>query len=219
MIVLAMDTAGADCAVAVYDSGADRVLSEITDTIGKGHAEHLMALVDRVLEEAGVALKAIDRIAVTTGPGSFTGIRVGVAAARGFALSLGIPAVGVTTLATIAADHQRKASGRAVLVGMDAKRDEIYLQTFDASGVPMDEPRALLVEDARALASDFDGDIVGSATSLLRDEASGEPVVNVFPISTVARLGASASPDERPKPLYLRGPDAKPQLGFALARQ
>ena len=98
MIILALDTAGVDCAAAVYDSGRNTVLGEASDMIGKGHAEHLIGIVDRALDQAGVTLSHIDRLAVTVGPGSFTGIRVGVAAARGFALSLDVPAVGVTTL-------------------------------------------------------------------------------------------------------------------------
>lgn len=219
MIVLALDTAGVDCAAALYDSDSNRVLAEITDTIGKGHAEHLIALVDSVLEKAGLGLDAVGRIAVTIGPGSFTGIRVGVAAARGFALSLGIPAVGITTLAVIAADRLRKSPGRPVLVAMDAKRGEVYLQEFRADGSALDEPRAMLIEDAQLLVSGFEGDLAGSATALLRGEVAAEPLANIFPIDAVARLGAATAPGEKPKPLYLRGPDAKPQLGFALARQ
>ncbi|MET0749327.1 MAG: tRNA (adenosine(37)-N6)-threonylcarbamoyltransferase complex dimerization subunit type 1 TsaB [Rhizobium sp.] len=235
MIVLALDTAGVDCAAAVYDSGSDRVLAEITETIGKGHAEHLIALVDRVLEQAGIDLKAVERIAVTIGPGSFTGIRVGVAAARGFALALGIPAVGVTTLSVIAAAHRREAAGRPILVAMDAKRGEVYLQMFGGDGSPQGEPEAMLVEDARALTAAFEGLIGGSAAPLLLAEiegdvtargttnvvpiANGNAIGNAFPIADVARLGALMSAVEKPKPLYLRGPDAKPQLGFAVARR
>ena len=221
MIVLALDTAGVDCAAAVYDSGSDRVLAEITDTIGKGHAEHLIALIDRVLIKAGIDLKAVERIAVTIGPGSFTGIRVGVAAARGFALALGIPAVGVTTLAVIAAAHRRQAAGRPILVAMDAKRGEVYLQMFGDDGFPQGEPEAMLIEDARMLAGQHAGLLAGSAVPLLRGETTNlaDQVVSVFPIAEVARLGASMSAGDKPKPLYLRGPDAKPQLGFAVARQ
>jgi N6-L-threonylcarbamoyladenine synthase len=218
MIVLALDTAGVDCAAAVYDSGREAVLGEASDMIGKGHAEHLMGIVDRALEQAGVALSAIERIAVTIGPGSFTGIRVGVAAARGFALSLGVPAVGVTTLAVMAEAQRLTTPGRPVLAAMDAKRNEIYLQSFDAVGQPRDEARAVSVEDAQAFAAEFNGEITGSATPLLKPAATGDHA-NRFPISIVARLGAAAGPDSgKPKPLYLRGPDAKPQAGFAIAR-
>ncbi|MBB4238858.1 tRNA (adenosine(37)-N6)-threonylcarbamoyltransferase complex dimerization subunit type 1 TsaB [Rhizobium esperanzae] len=219
MIVLALDTAGVDCAAAVYDSGRNTMLGEASDMIGKGHAEHLIGIVDRALDQAGLALSHIDRLAVTIGPGSFTGIRVGVAAARGFALSLNVPAVGVTTLEVMASAQREKTPHRAVLAAMDAKRDEIYLQSFAADGAPLDTPRALSVAQAQAFAAGFDGEITGSATPLLRPDAGGDHTNN-FPISVVARLGAAASPDSgKPKPLYLRGPDAKPQAGYAIARR
>ena len=218
MIVLALDTAGVDCAAAVYDSGSDMMLGEASDMIGKGHAEHLMGIVDRVLAHAGKKLAMVERIAVTIGPGSFTGIRVGVAAARGFALALNIPTVGITTLETMAAAQRVKTPGRAVLAAMDAKRGEIYLQSFSAEGEPLDDPRAVTIEEAQAFASTFDGEITGSAAPLLRPELTGD-YANSFPISFVARLGAAADPSSgKPKPLYLRGPDAKPQAGFAIAR-
>jgi len=217
MIVLALDTAGADCAVALYDSDGDRVLAEVTETIGKGHAERLMAVFDQVLDRAGLTLDKVGRIAVTIGPGSFTGIRVGVAAARGFALSLGVPVVGVSTLEVLAAGALRQAPGRAVIAAMDAKRDEVYLQPFDGQGHPAGEPQALTVDDARAFAAGFEGDIVGSATRLIGNPAT-EAAPDTFPISIVARLGAKKPAGEKPKPLYLRGPDVKPQAGFAVAR-
>ncbi|APO73268.1 peptidase M22 family protein [Rhizobium etli 8C-3] len=218
MIVLALDTAGVDCAAAVYDSGRDMVLGEASDLIGKGHAEHLMGVVDRVLSQADMKLAMVERIAVTVGPGSFTGIRVGVAAARGFGLALNIPTVGITTLETMAAARREKTPGRPVLAAMDAKRGEIYLQSFSADGPALDEPRAVPIEEAKRIAAAFAGEITGSATPLLKPDASGEHG-NHFPISIVARLGAAADPGSgKPKPLYLRGPDAKPQAGFAIAR-
>ncbi|MEX2692244.1 tRNA (adenosine(37)-N6)-threonylcarbamoyltransferase complex dimerization subunit type 1 TsaB [Rhizobium mongolense] len=218
MIVLALDTAGVDCAAALYDSGRDTVLGEASDLIGKGHAEHLMGIVDRVLNQADMKLEMVERIAVTIGPGSFTGIRVGVAAARGFGLALNIPTVGITTLETMAAAQREKTPGRPVLAAMDAKRGEIYLQSFSADGPALDEPRAVTIEAAKTIATAFAGEITGSATPLLKPDATGEHA-NMFPISIVARLGAAADPGSgKPKPLYLRGPDAKPQAGFAIAR-
>ena len=217
MIVLALDTAGVDCAVALYDSDGDLVLAEVTETIGKGHAERLMAVLDQVLDTAKLTLDRVERIAVTVGPGSFTGIRVGVAAARGFALSLGVPVVGVSTLEVMAAASFRQAPGRAIVAAMDAKRNEVYFQPFDKHGHAAGEPQALTVEDARTLAAGFDGTVVGSAAGLIGHPAT-EPVADTFPISIVARLGAKKPAGEKPKPLYLRGPDVKPQAGFAVAR-
>src|SRR3954453_13483883 len=102
MRLLVIDTSGPECATGIYDAGASQMLAMRSETIGKGHAEVLPGMIEAVVGEAGVPLGALDRIAVTIGPGSFTGIRVGVAMARGLALSLGIPAVGVTTLAVVA---------------------------------------------------------------------------------------------------------------------
>nr|WP_314090409.1 tRNA (adenosine(37)-N6)-threonylcarbamoyltransferase complex dimerization subunit type 1 TsaB [uncultured Shinella sp.] len=212
MIVLAIDTAGTGCSAALYDSNREIVLGAAGADIGRGHAERLMEFVDGALAAAGLDLPAIDRIAVTIGPGSFTGIRVGVAAARGLALALGIPAVGVSTLSALAADR----SG-PLLVAIDAKRDEVYWQAFAADGSEATQPAIATVEEARAIAQAHDGDIAGSASALLREEAAvGTDGVD---IATVARIGACLDPQNHlPKPLYLRGPDAKPQAGFAIRR-
>jgi len=218
MIVLALDTAGVDCAAAVYDSGSDSVMGEVTETIGRGHAEHLMHVIDEALAKAGTALSAIERVVVTVGPGSFTGIRIGVAAARGFALSLDIPAVGVTTLEVMAAAAGKQNPGKPVLAAIDAKREEIYLQAFGADGSPLDEARAVTVDEARTIVSAFDGIVTGTAVARLSDAPPAERP-DAFPIAIVARLGAAKPVSEKPKPLYLRGPDARPQAGYAVPRQ
>ena len=99
MIVLALDTAGETCAVALAKTGNGlSVLARRADAIGRGHAERLMPMIGEALAEAGLAYADLERIAVTTGPGSFTGTRIGVAVARGLALALGIRAVGVSVL-------------------------------------------------------------------------------------------------------------------------
>lgn len=218
MIVLAIDTSGSGCSAAVYDSEAAAVLGRSGADLGKGHAERLMEFVDAALATAGRSLDDIDRIAVTVGPGSFTGIRVGVAAARGFALALGKPAVGVSTLAVLAEGIRAEAPGRPVLAAIDAKRDEVYVQAFDAAGVAMSEPEALSVDAARARFSGFDGVVGGSGAPLVApDRAAQSP--ELIDAAVVAALGVAADPaSAKPKPLYLRGPDAKPQAGFAIAR-
>ncbi|TZG37990.1 tRNA (adenosine(37)-N6)-threonylcarbamoyltransferase complex dimerization subunit type 1 TsaB [Agrobacterium sp. B1(2019)] len=219
MIVLALDTSGVDCSACVYDSTSDRVLGEVCETIGKGHAERLMAVIDGALEQAQLSLQNVERIAVTIGPGSFTGIRVGVAAARGFALSLGVEAVGVTTLETLALHHLLENPDRPVAVGLDAKRGEAYLQTFAADGSPLRDAALLSLDDAITGTSCFDGVVIGSAAPLLAGlEAGSGP--DHFPVASVARAAARKPAGQpKPSPLYLRGPDARPQTGFALARQ
>lgn len=219
MIVLALDTSGVDCSACIYDSISDRVLGEVCETIGKGHAERLMAVIDGALEQAQLSLRNVERIAVTIGPGSFTGIRVGVAAARGFALSLGIEAMGVTTLETLALHHLLENPDRPVAVGLDAKRGETYLQTFSADGSPLRDAGLLSLEDARMVIDSFDGAVIGSAAPLFVGAETGSGPDH-FLIASVARAAARKPAGQpKPAPLYLRGPDARPQTGFALARQ
>lgn len=212
MIVLAIDTAGTGCHAALYDPDQDIVLGSAGADIGRGHAERLMEFIDAALDAAGMDIEEIGLIAVTIGPGSFTGIRVGVAAARGLALALGVPAVGVSTLAVLAAGRPGP-----LLVAMDARRDEVYWQLFTADGAAAMPPSIAPLAKARAIAAGHDGAIAGSAAHLLRDGAAQE--TDGVSIAAVARLGAGLDPAEnRPKPLYLRGPDAKPQAGFSIRR-
>jgi tRNA threonylcarbamoyl adenosine modification protein YeaZ len=220
MIVLAIDTAGTGCFAAVYDSSTDAVLASAGADIGRGHAEQLMAFIDQALAESGKVLADMDRIAVTIGPGSFTGIRVGVAAARGFALALNVPAVGVSTLAAIAEAGRELHPGRAILATIDAKRDELYCQSFEADGAARSAALMLEIPEAQRLFADFDGLICGTATRHLTDhppECAAQ--TDLTDIRLVARLGAAADPLRgKPSPLYLRGPDVKSQAGFAVAR-
>lgn len=220
MIVLAIDTAGTGCFAAVYNSETDNVLASAGAEIGRGHAEQLLAFIDRALAESGKTLSDINRIAVTIGPGSFTGIRVGVAAARGFALALGVPSVGVSILAALARSTGERHPGRPVLAAMDAKRDELYCQIFEPGGASRTEAQIVELGEAKRMFAGFDGVICGSATRHLTDmPLPGVAEIDAADIGIVARLGAEADPAQgKPVPLYLRGPDVRPQAGFAVAR-
>lgn len=218
MKLLAIDTAGVDCSAAVYDALQHRLLGLVSERIGKGHAERLMDMVSEALLQAGLSLDAMERVAVTIGPGSFTGIRVGVAAARGFALALGVEAVGVSTLQTLAAAHLARDSSRPVIAAMDAKRSEIYAQGFSTEGASLFDACSISLDELRELVARHGAYVTGSAVALL-DGADKSEEPDRFDIAVVAKLGALANPGrDIAKPLYLRGPDAKPQDGFALAR-
>ena len=214
MIVLAIDTAGVDCAAAVFDSGIGKLLGRVSETIGRGHAERLMAMIDDALAEAKLSLTDIGRIGVTVGPGSFTGIRVGVAAARGLALALGVECVGVSTLEVLA--QTVSETDKPVLAAINAHRDEVYAQSFE-DGMPQGEPLLLELDDYLARATNPGIILVGSASSLIADR-DAETGPDHYPIEIVARISATAKAQGKPKPLYLRGPDAKLQTGFAISR-
>jgi len=193
----------------------------------RGHAEALMPMVARVAEAAHLPFSAIDRFAVTVGPGTFTGIRVGIAAARGLALATGRPLIGVTTLEAYAAEMGDKKKGRSIAIALDARRGEVYFQTFDAAGRPHSEA-AVLTPRAAAECLSTDLVLAGSGARLVADAlaALGRTVrlsardLGPGPDPTViARLAANRTmPDRPPAPLYLRPADAKPQPG-ALPRQ
>ena len=103
MLILAIDTALDACAAAVLDTATTQLIAQESQPMKRGHAEALMPLIARVMKASGIAFASLDRIAVTTGPGSFTGLRVGLSAARGIALAANKPVVGLTTLTAYAA--------------------------------------------------------------------------------------------------------------------
>src|SRR5579872_322206 len=134
MRVLAIDTALAACSAAVLDTDYGGILASESLPMLRGHAEALMPLLQRVMNDAGMAFPDLDRVAVTTGPGSFTGLRVGIAAARGIALAAEKPAVGISTLSAYAAPHMAEDGKFPVVAAIDARHAHVYLQVFAADG-------------------------------------------------------------------------------------
>jgi tRNA threonylcarbamoyl adenosine modification protein YeaZ len=227
MRILAIDTALEACSVAVLDTDRPETAVHESQPMVRGHAEALMPMIARVLEQAGIEAGALDRIAVTVGPGSFTGLRVGIAAARGLALATGKPAIGLTTLAAFAAPLIAADDTVPVVSAIDARHDHVYLQVFGAGGLTLVKPRLASVTDALRDATGGPPRLVGTAAELLaRRWPEGErPPVSVGTnrapdIEWVARLGAAAAAGASPpKPLYLRAADAHPQEAAQLARR
>jgi tRNA threonylcarbamoyl adenosine modification protein YeaZ len=221
MKLLAIDTALEACSVAVLADGAEALI--VSEIIGRGHAERLFGMVERAMRDAGLGFAGLDRIAVTVGPGSFTGLRVGIAAARGFALVTQCELAGVGTLAAHAWSAREIAGPVTVLALLDAHRDEIYGQRFLADGTS-DGPPGVASADhfaARLEAGDL---LAGGGADLVAARAA-RPVTILHRLSApdiraVAALGRAATPDGAPpRPLYLRPPDAKPQAAKSVARR
>ena len=206
MIVLALDTCLTACSVAICEG--ERVLAHATEVMARGHQERLAPMAEAVMAEAGLPFSRVERIGVTVGPGSFTGLRVGVAFAKGLASALSIPAVGVGTLEAMAAP----VAGLAFAV-IDARRGQVYGQAFE-DGHALMAPDALTAEDAAArLAEIAQGrpvTLIGSGAPLLAPMVPTAAVVAAEGADAreVARLAASRTPAPL-RPLYLRAPDAK----------
>jgi tRNA threonylcarbamoyladenosine biosynthesis protein TsaB len=218
MRILAIDTALTACAAAVYDSARDKLLASESLSMERGHAEALLPLVARVMDAAGSEFSALDRIAVTVGPGSFTGLRVGIAAARGIALAASKAAVGVSTLSAFAAPCIAEDLATTTLAAIDARHDHVYAQAFGPGGRTVMQPGYIPIDDVMA---QMEGEVhlAGSAALILAQRwpaSAPKPILlrpeRVPEIAWVARLGAVADAAYAPpKPLYLRHPDAKPQ--------
>ncbi|MGO4448592.1 tRNA (adenosine(37)-N6)-threonylcarbamoyltransferase complex dimerization subunit type 1 TsaB [Phyllobacterium sp. TAF24] len=226
MKLLALDTASTLCSVAVLDVETGTMLAAISEDIGKGHAEHLMAFIEQALNEAAISIGEIGKVAVSVGPGSFTGVRVGVSTARGFGLALKCPVVGISTLEALAYDARQTFAGRPVLSIIDARRDEIYAQFFASDGSIGSVPGVTTLPEVFTALSERQNDVVLSGSGAALVNAGLEQKLDVAvttstgTIGAFARLGALREINgEAPKPLYLRGLDVKPQQGFVLKRK
>ncbi|MES2143626.1 MAG: tRNA (adenosine(37)-N6)-threonylcarbamoyltransferase complex dimerization subunit type 1 TsaB [Pseudomonadota bacterium] len=201
--ILAFDTSAAHCAAALLL--ADRVVLR-HEAMDKGQAERLMAMLAEVLAEAGIAWADLTLIAVGTGPGNATGIRISVAAARGLALGLGIPATGVTRLEAAAFGLPRPLA-----VVENARRGEVFVQIMDAS------PHAPEIVAAGNLtacvgALPLAGSAAGAVPGVTADRVLDQPVALAEAIARIA-AGRDRACSPRPSPFYLRGADASPPSG------
>jgi tRNA threonylcarbamoyladenosine biosynthesis protein TsaB len=215
MIVLGLDTALAACSVAVTRDG--EVLAAADEPMLRGHQERLAPMVQEVMAAAGLPFSALDRIGVTVGPGSFTGLRVGLAFAKGLGLALGKPCVGVGTLEALAASEPGPG---LTVAAIDAKRHQVYLQAFE-SGAAVMAPDALPVDTAAArLAEVWRGGLlrlVGPGACLLAGVSPEAVVIERSAPDPVAVCALAAGRTTPARPLYLRAPDAKLPGGRDLA--
>jgi len=231
MKVLGLDCATRGCSAAVCVDGT--IVGQRFDAMTRGQAEHLMSMVEGALGDAGLRVAALDHLAVTIGPGAFTGLRVAIATARGLSLASGVPVGGVTTMETLAFAARADIDDRSsTIVSLESRRQDVYLQMFTRSGEPADEveavtpdgltawflshdigPAPVLVGDAAARVRSG----LGNAISQLRI-AAGPIIPDAADVAALAReklLAGRALSDL--VPLYLRPPDAAlPQHGGRL---
>lgn len=204
--LLAVDTTFGACSAAVLDGGD--VLARRCEVMMRGHAEALAPMVEAVMRDAGLAFADLDKLAVTTGPGSFTGQRVGLAFMRGLRVALNKPLAGVTSLAAMAAEALAQSGLEVAAAVHDAKRDEVYIETTAGQAAEV-----MTVAAAQALLSPYPSLALAGTGALLVAEACSS--ARVMPILApdavwVARLAvAVADTGSSPRPLYLRPPDAK----------
>lgn len=221
MIVLALDTASVQCAACLFDEETGRELARVVRPMVTGHASALTAVIDETLASAGLAYRDLGCIVAVAGPGSFTGVRIAVAAARGLALALDVPSVGVDALLALAAPVRQRHPGRAVMAALDAKRGEIYAAAWDAGGTQILQSAALPIDEARAFAGACGTVLTGTGAPIIaaaggRFDIDGEGAAP--DIGVVARIGATA-PARPASPVYLRKPDAKEQSAGVLPRR
>ncbi|WP_367716525.1 tRNA (adenosine(37)-N6)-threonylcarbamoyltransferase complex dimerization subunit type 1 TsaB [Nitratireductor sp. GISD-1A_MAKvit] len=224
MKILAIDTAAALCAACVFGTETDEELSRHVLDLGKGHAEHVMAVIEAALKTAGLGYEALGAVAVSVGPGSFTGVRVGVSAARGLALARSVPAIGISTLEALGAEARVTIPGRNVLVALGQRAPSLFAAGFDSEGHILLEPQSQSAQWLAEWASAEKAVVYGAAARFVAE--AGVHSLEIHPagatadILTFARLAAEkGAGSEPPKPLYLRAPDAAPQQNFALPRK
>ena len=207
MKVLAIDTASSACSVAVLAMG--RLAAHRRRELARGHAEILLPMVEEAMRAAELSFTALDLVAVTVGPGAFTGIRIGLSAARGIALAAGKPSHGVTTFEAIAEEAGPVGADERLLLSVDSRREDVFfLEAPPDSAVAIGPERiagwvplgALVVagEQGDAIATLLPGRVV----EVRRIGPDAAAVARI-----AARRWLPGKPSEPPRPLYLREAD------------
>ncbi|TDR87164.1 tRNA (adenosine(37)-N6)-threonylcarbamoyltransferase complex dimerization subunit type 1 TsaB [Enterovirga rhinocerotis] len=226
MRILAIDTALGQCAAAILDVASETTIAAEAIAMERGHAEALLPLLDRVMARVDGGFHSLDRVAVTIGPGSFTGLRIGISAARAVALAIGIPAVGVTTLSALMAPLMEDGPKRLTVAAIDARGGRVFVQAIGPSGRLIIQPCVMTIRDVVRNLGSGSVALVGPGATMIAAEARAVGIDAVLhddlvlpDLAWVARIGAAAEPDEAlAKPYYLAAPDARPQDGARLAR-
>jgi len=215
MNILAFDTSGAVCAAAVLRGGV--LAARRAAPMERGHAQALVPMLAEAMAESGLGFDALDAVGVTVGPGAFTGIRIGLATARGIGLAAALPVYGVTGFAAIAAAVPDSLLAQAtLLVAIESRREEIFVQLFGPARRVLSEPRSIRVEDLAAWLPPGECVLAGDAAPRAAAGLAKQPAASVDTARSpdpaiVARLaGARWESGERPPPpapFYLRAPD------------
>jgi tRNA threonylcarbamoyladenosine biosynthesis protein TsaB len=224
VLLLALDSAETACSVALWDSAraeAEALVGHRRLAPARGQADQLVGLIDQLLRAARLEYRELGAIAVNPGPGSFTGLRSAVAAARGLALAAALPVLAVTSLEALAAAVPEGAAGTLV-AALDARRGQVYVQVFDQRGEPRTAPAALLPEQVVAGLEAGPLRLAGSGAMLIRAALPARRPVVIESAELDARwvakraahrlaAGEKPLPGSSVRPLYLRPPDARPQ--------
>lgn len=209
-VVLAFDTAGSACSVAL--ARGDETLAHERLEMRHGHAEALLPMVDRVMAAAGLLPQEIGTIALTVGPGGFTGIRAGLAAAHGLALAADARLVGISSFVVVASMIAK--SNTTLLVALDSRRDDLYVQLFDARHAPLTDGEAIAPARLAAWVADGELAIAGDVVEAAAAAFGSRLGLQLIPNSAPDALGVLAALRRWPEradpmayPLYLRPPD------------
>ncbi|MEQ8357379.1 MAG: tRNA (adenosine(37)-N6)-threonylcarbamoyltransferase complex dimerization subunit type 1 TsaB [Kiloniellaceae bacterium] len=221
MNLLALDTAGGSCSVALWSG--DGVVARRFNLMARGQSERLVPMIAEVMAEVGWDFADLDALAVTTGPGGFTGVRIGLATARGLALARGLPLIGVSSfeVAAAAASPQERA-GRRLLAVLDSKRYELFIQAFDADLRAVGPPAEIALEALPAAAAPgplvLTGDAAARAAPVLEEAGRGDvllaaaagPAAAVLLAERAALRDPARAAQTPVRPVYLRAPDVTP---------
>ncbi len=217
-IVLAIDTAMNGCSVCVYDAGAGKTLSKKTEIMNRGQAERLIPMIEETLEQAQIKYEDLGLIAVTKGPGAFTGMRIGIATAKALALSLDIPAIGVSTFDAVFETFRLQAPeliAQRVCVLLETKRKDYYCRFYEPDGSTKEDGSSLEAEDIVKKTSNDEILFVGDAVKRFKKETALANVsqfeIGLSNPEVIAKSGFAGfnlkKKNEQLKPFYIRPPD------------